>query len=115
MERSLSHRWRRAETGWVARAGTSWAGGNGRWPLRRDLAVGAGDFGDEGAKFGGIFFAGVALDATGDVYRIGSNGEDGVRNVVGSKAAGENDSAFGCGALCDFPVGELAGAAELFR
>jgi len=87
----------------------------GRRPLRRDLAVGAGDFGEEGAKSGGIFFAGVGLDATGDVYRIGSNGEDGVRNVVGSKPAGEKDSAFGCGEFCDFPVGELAGAAELSR
>src|SRR6266404_8925911 len=90
-------------------------GGTGRWPLGRDLAVGAGDFGEEGAKFGGIFLAGVGLDATGDVYRIGSNGENGVRNVVGSKAAGENDSAFCCGAFCDFPVGELAGAADFFR
>ena len=117
MERLLSHRWRRAENGGLARASTtSWEErATGRRSLGTELAVGSGDFGEEGAEFGGIFFAGVGLDAAGDVYRIGSNGEDGLRDVVGSKAAGENDSVFGAGTFCDVPVGELAGAAEVFR
>ncbi len=86
-----------------------------RWPLRRDLLVGAGDFGEECTELAGILFAGLGFDAARDVHRIGANGEDGFSNIFRSETAGEKDGEFGGGAFCDFPIGDAAGAAELLR
>ena len=77
------------------------------------LVAGAGDFGEELAEFGAIFFAGAGFDAAGDVDGVGANVEDGFGDVFGGEAAGEDDAVGFCGAAGDGPVGAVAGAAEL--
>src|SRR5882757_6407894 len=81
--------------------------------LSTQSAVGAGDFGEEVAEFGGVFDAGARFDAAGDVDGVRANGEDGFADVFGSEAAGENDFVFCGGSLRDRPGESLAGTAEL--
>jgi len=56
---------------------------------KKPRSIGARDFGEEGAEFGGIFFAGAGLDAAGCVHGIGVDGEDGLGDIFRSEAAGE--------------------------
>lgn len=58
--------------------------------LQRQFAVGAVYFGEEGAKFGGIFFAGARFDAGGYVDGAWANGDDGFADDFGIEAAGED-------------------------
>src|SRR6267154_2874252 len=81
--------------------------------LSTQSAVGAGDFGEEVAEFGGVFDAGARFDAAGDVDGVRANGEDRFADVFGSEAAGENDFVFCGGSLRDRPVERLSGTAEL--
>src|SRR5438132_4641866 len=76
-------------------------------------AVGAGDFGEEVAEFGGIFSAWAGFDAAGDVDGVRANGEDSFADVFGREATGENDFVFCGGSLRDRPVERLARTAEL--
>jgi len=77
-------------------------------------SIGARDFGEEGAEFGGIFFAGAGLDAAGCVHGIGVDGEDGLGDIFRSEAAGEKNRVFLGGAFGDFPIGETASATVVF-
>src|SRR5258707_9355673 len=76
-------------------------------------AVGAGDFGEEVAEFGGVFDGGAGFDAAGNVDGVWADGEDGFTDVFGREAAGENDFVFCGGPLCDGPVECFARTAEL--
>ena len=74
-------------------------GGGLKRPLICPRAVsGAGDFGEELAELGAIFFAGAGFDAAGDVDGVGADGEDGFGHVFGGEAAGEDDAVSFCGA-----------------
>jgi len=75
--------------------------------------VGAGDFGEEFAEFGGIFDARARFDAAGDVDAVGANGEDGFADVFGSEAAGENYFVRRGSFLGDGPIEGFACTAEL--
>ncbi len=55
----------------------------------------------------------MGFDAAGYVYSVGSDGEDGIGDVFGGEAAGEDDVVGSGGAASDGPVGASAGAAEL--
>lgn len=77
------------------------------------LAVGAGDFGEEIAEFVAVFFARSCFDAAGDIDGVGSDAEDGFGHVFWREAACEDDAMGFCGAAGDSPVGANAGAAVL--
>src|SRR5579862_9500001 len=81
--------------------------------ISSELGVGAGDFGEELAELGAIFFAGAGFDAAGYVYGVGADVEDGFGDVFGGEAAGENDAVGFGGAAGDGPVGAVACAAIL--
>src|SRR5215468_7024663 len=80
-------------------------------------AVGAGDFGEEFAELAGIFNAGAGFDTAGDVNGIRTNRKDRFADIFGSEAASEQDRTNGTTRfyhfLCDRPVGDFSGAAEL--
>src|SRR5439155_16011447 len=100
MERLLSHRVA-ASRNRTCREGTD------GMPLPGELAVGAGNFGGEGAQFAGVILAGLGFDATGDINSERANGEDRFRDVFRGQATGEDDRIFCRGPLCNFPVGQL--------
>jgi len=74
-----------------------------------------GDFGEEGAKFGGVFFAAAGFDAAGYVHGVGPDGEDGFGDIFRGEATGEKDGISSGEAFCDLPVGEAASATITFR
>jgi len=80
--------------------------------LRREGAVGAGDFGEKGAELAVVFDAGAGFDSAGHVDGAGSDGEDGCADVFRSEAAGEDDAMGFCGARGDGPVESFARASE---
>lgn len=80
--------------------------------LRREVAVGAGDFGEEGSELAVVFDAGAGFDAAGHVDGAGSDGEDGSPDVFRSEAAGEDDAMGFCCPRGDGPIESLARAAE---
>ena len=59
-----------------------------------EFLVGAGDFGEEGAEFGGVFFAGAGFDAGGDIHGVGVDGHDGFTDIFRGEAAGKKDWEF---------------------
>ena len=69
--------------------------------LSTQSAVGAGDFGEEFAEFGGVFEAGAGFDAAGDVDGVRADREDGFSDVFGSEAAGKNHVVSFCGLRCN--------------
>lgn len=69
------------------------------------------DFGEELAELGAVLFAGSGFDAAGYVYGVGADVEDGLGDVLGGEAAGEDDAVIFRGAAGDGPVGASAGAA----
>ena len=77
------------------------------------MAVGAGDFGEEGAEFAGIFFAGAGFDAAGYIHGVGAGGDNGFSDIFRREAAGENDAMRFCSSPGYGPIEGLAGAAEL--
>jgi hypothetical protein len=73
--------------------------------------IGAGNFGEEGAEFAGIFFAGAGFDAAGDVHSIGPDYDDRFTDIFGSEASGEKNRKLLGGSGGYFPVSKLTGAA----
>ena len=79
--------------------------------LDHELLIGARNFGEKSAEFAGVFFAGAGFDATGNVHRIGPDGDDGFTDIFRSEASGEKNWKLLCGAGSDFPICKLTAAA----
>ncbi len=82
---------------------------------KRGSGEGAGNFEEEVAELGGIFFAGAGLDAAGDVDGVGTNDADGLCDIFGGQATGKDDAMTGRGATRCVPIDGAASTAELLR
>src|SRR5271165_1650723 len=76
-----------------------------------DVAGGAGDFVEEGAELGGIFFAGAGFDSAGYIDGVGPNDADGFGDVFGGESTCKDDAMGLCEGAGEVPVADGAGAA----